>query len=41
MAYTYGAARWTGGAGHYVRVWRHDEAGWRIVADMFLPKLAS
>lgn len=42
MVYTYGSTVWVeGGAtvkrGHYVRVWRLDEPGWRIVADVFLP----
>lgn len=37
LAWTYGAAAWTGGQGHYVRVWRHDRAGWRIVWDQLLP----
>lgn len=41
MVWTYGDARWTeaGGprAGHYVRIWRHDAAGWALVYDMILP----
>lgn len=41
LAWTYGEAAWTqGGApgsGHYVRIWRHDRAGWRIVFDQILP----
>ncbi len=37
LAWTYGAASWTGGQGHYVRVWRHERAGWRIVWDQLLP----
>lgn len=42
MAYTYGSTLWVEGGeivrrGHYVRVWRLDEPGWRIVADLFLP----
>lgn len=37
LAWTYGAAAWTGGRGHYVRIWRHDRAGWRIVWDQLLP----
>jgi hypothetical protein len=37
LAWTYGAATWTGGRGHYVQIWRHDRAGWRIVWDQLLP----
>ena len=41
LAWTYGAARWTprtaGRArGHYVRIWRHDKAGWRLLFDQLL-----
>jgi ketosteroid isomerase-like protein len=42
LAWTYGAAQWTGkdGAaqrGHYVRIWRNDKAGWRLLFDEILP----
>jgi hypothetical protein len=42
LAWTYGVAQWTGpdGAdqrGHYVRVWRNDKAGWRLLFDEILP----
>lgn len=37
LAFTYGEARWTKDAaearGHYVRIWRKGQAGWRIVYD--------
>jgi ketosteroid isomerase-like protein len=40
LAWTYGEARWTkAGApasGHYVRIWRHDRPGWRLVFDQIL-----
>jgi len=41
MAWTYGAASWTardGSAqrGHYVRIWRNDKAGWRLLFDELL-----
>jgi hypothetical protein len=40
LAWTYGAARWTkDGAetrGHYVRIWRNDKAGWRLLFDELL-----
>ncbi len=40
MAWTYGAARWSqGGAdkrGHYVRIWRNDKMGWRLLFDELL-----
>jgi ketosteroid isomerase-like protein len=41
MAWTYGAASWTardGSAqrGHYVRIWRNDKAGWRLLYDQLL-----
>lgn len=43
LVYTYGSTLWVEDGervrhGHYVRVWRLDAAGWRIVADLFLPK---
>jgi len=43
MAYTYGSTLWVEDGeiikrGYYVRVWRRDAPGWRIVADVFLPK---
>jgi uncharacterized protein DUF4440 len=41
LAWTYGVAQWTkdGEArrGHYVRIWRNDRAGWRILFDELLP----
>lgn len=42
MAWTYGAAGWTatdGSArrGHYVRIWRNDKSGWRLLYDVLLP----
>jgi hypothetical protein len=42
LAWTYGAAAWTAQDGsaqraHYVRVWRDDKAGWRLLYDMLLP----
>jgi hypothetical protein len=41
LAWTYGAAGWTardGSAqrGHYVRIWRNDKAGWRLLFDQLL-----
>jgi len=41
LAWTYGVAKWaTDGAeerGHYVRIWRNDAAGWRVLFDELLP----
>lgn len=42
LAWTYGVAQWNardGSAqrGHYVRVWRNDKAGWRLLFDELLP----
>jgi len=41
LAWTYGVARWSkdgpGARGHYVRIWRNDRAGWRILFDELLP----
>jgi hypothetical protein len=41
LAWTYGLAQWTkDGAekrGHYVRIWRHDQPGWRLLFDELLP----
>lgn len=41
LAWTYGLAKWTardGSAqrGHYVRIWRNDKAGWRLLFDELL-----
>lgn len=41
LAWTYGDARWQEGGvprrGHYVRIWRRDREGWRLVFDQILP----
>lgn len=41
LAWTYGAAKWTADGqerrGHYVRIWRNDAAGWRLLFDELLP----
>jgi hypothetical protein len=42
LAWTYGAAQWTAQDGsaqraHYVRVWRNDKPGWRLLFDELLP----
>ncbi|MBU1377294.1 MAG: nuclear transport factor 2 family protein [Alphaproteobacteria bacterium] len=41
LAWTYGVASWTrDGAqqrGHYVRIWRNDQPGWRLLFDELLP----
>ncbi|RAK67301.1 DUF4440 domain-containing protein [Phenylobacterium kunshanense] len=41
MAWTYGVARWTEAEGerrgHYVRIWRNDAVGWRLLFDELLP----
>ncbi len=41
LAWTYGLAQWTRDGrterGHYVRIWRNDEAGWRLLFDELLP----
>lgn len=41
LAWTYGVAQWSreGQAqrGHYVRIWRNDAAGWRLLFDELLP----
>ena len=40
LAWTYGAAKWTAAGGeqrgHYVRIWRNDAAGWRLLFDELL-----
>jgi ketosteroid isomerase-like protein len=36
LAFTYGMASWRGGRGHYVRIWRKDAGGWRILFDELL-----
>jgi len=33
LAWTYGTATWTGGRGHYVRVWQVRPGGWKVVFD--------
>jgi hypothetical protein len=41
LAWTYGMAEWPEdgrqGRGHYVRIWRKDAQGWRLVFDELLP----
>jgi ketosteroid isomerase-like protein len=41
LAWTYGAAQWTRDGqdrrGHYVRIWRNDAQGWRLLFDELLP----
>jgi ketosteroid isomerase-like protein len=41
LAWTYGSAKWQADGqerrGHYVRVWRNDAAGWRLLFDELLP----
>jgi Domain of unknown function (DUF4440) len=41
LAWTYGVARWSKDGlaqrGHYVRIWRNDQAGWRLLFDELLP----
>jgi hypothetical protein len=42
LAWTYGAAEWTAAdsspqRAHYVRVWRDDKAGWKLLYDVLLP----
>ena len=41
MAWTYGVAKWARDGkeqrGHYVRIWRNDQAGWRLLFDELLP----
>ena len=41
LAWTYGMAQWTAEGetrrGHYVRIWRNDAQGWRLLFDEFLP----
>jgi ketosteroid isomerase-like protein len=41
LAWTYGNAAWTTAdgedrRGHYVRIWRYDDAGWRLLYDQLL-----
>ena len=36
LAWTYGDARWTGGRGHYVRIWQRRGGAWKIVFDQIL-----
>ncbi len=37
LAWTYGDARWSGGRGHYVRIWQRRGGAWKIVFDQILP----
>jgi hypothetical protein len=42
LAWTYGLAQWAAKdgspqRGHYVRIWRNDKAGWRLLFDEILP----
>jgi ketosteroid isomerase-like protein len=41
LAWTYGMAAWTADGkprrGHYVRIWRNDARGWRLLFDELLP----
>lgn len=41
LAWTYGVATWTADGqarrGHYVRIWRNDAKGWRLLFDELLP----
>lgn len=40
LAWTYGHASWTAegkpARGHYVRIWRNDKAGWKLLYDQLL-----
>jgi ketosteroid isomerase-like protein len=36
LAWTYGEARWSGGRGHYVRIWQRRGGAWKIVFDQIL-----
>ena len=36
LAWTYGDARWSGGRGHYVRIWQRRRGQWKIVFDQIL-----
>lgn len=38
MAFTVGTVSWTGGAGHYTRIWMLTGAGWRLVFDQIVPE---
>jgi len=37
LAFAYGDARWSGGRGHYVRIWQKRAPGWRLVYDELVP----
>ena len=37
LAFTYGDARWSGGRGHYVRIWQKRVPGWKLVYDELVP----
>jgi hypothetical protein len=36
LVWTYGDARWTGGRGHYVRIWQRRAGKWALVFDQII-----